>query len=82
MTLESLISAFQEGAGAEQIAERYPMVPLGDVFQILGYYLHHTSEGDEYLANRRQASEVARADSERRWDPEGVRARLLARKRG
>ncbi len=81
VTLDSLIGAFQEGATAEEIAESYPVVPRGDVFQILGYYLHHTSEVDEYLARRRLASETARAENERRWNPEGVRARLLARKR-
>lgn len=80
VTLETLIGAFQEGATAEEIAQQYPSVPLADVYSVIGYYLHHRSEIEAYLARRRQEHERTRLDNERRFDPEGVRARLLARR--
>jgi uncharacterized protein (DUF433 family) len=82
VTLETLIGAFQDGATAEEIAQQYPSVSLGDVYQVIGYYLHHRVEVDGYLAECQQASEAVREQNERRWNPEGVRARLLARRPG
>jgi uncharacterized protein (DUF433 family) len=79
VTLDTLVEAFQEGATAEEIAQQYPSVPLADVYSIIGYYLHHRSEIEAYLARRRQAHERIRLDNEQRFDPEGIRARLLAR---
>lgn len=78
--LETLIDAFQNGATAEEIAQQYPSLSLADVYSIIGYYLHHRSEIEAYLARRRQIAERVRLENERRFDPEGIRARLLARR--
>lgn len=79
VTLDTLVAAYLDGADAEEIADQYPAVPLADVHVILAAYLRHRSEIDAYLTRRREAAEAVRAENERRFDPSGVRQRLLAR---
>ena len=54
VTLDTVLSAFSEGATAEEIAQRYPSISLADVYQVIGYGLRHSSELEPYLARRRQ----------------------------
>jgi uncharacterized protein (DUF433 family) len=51
-TLETVLSAFAEGATAEQIAQRYPSISLADAYQVIGYCLRHASELEPYLERR------------------------------
>jgi uncharacterized protein (DUF433 family) len=80
VTLETLLAAFNEGATAEEIAQQYPSISLSDVYQVIGYYLRHSSELEPYLAKRRQAVCEAKASNESRWPSDGIRDRLLARR--
>ena len=80
VTLDSIVTAFQNGATPEEIAQQYPSVPLGDVYQVIGYFLRHKEEINAYLRRRRQDAEAVKADNEQRWSPDGVRDRLLARR--
>jgi uncharacterized protein (DUF433 family) len=82
ITLETVIAAFQEGATPEEIVQQYPTLNLGDVYYLLGYYLRHTSEVDAYLQQRKARAQSLRRENEQRFDPEGVRDRLLARRSG
>lgn len=82
VTLDTLIQAFQEGATAEEIALQYPTVPLADIYSVIGYYLRRQAEMEAYLARRRQAAEQVRQQNEARFNPVGIRARLLARRTG
>lgn len=79
VSLDTLVAAYLEGADAEEIAERYPAVSLADIHMILAAYLRHRTEIDAYLTGRRTAAEAVRAENEHRFEPAGVRARLLAR---
>jgi uncharacterized protein (DUF433 family) len=81
VTLDTVVDAFRDGATAESIAEQYPSLTLADVYTILGYYLGHQAELDQYLQRRRQAAEQARQENEARFSPLGVRDRLLARRK-
>jgi uncharacterized protein (DUF433 family) len=82
VSLDTLVAAFQEGATAEEIAQQYPSLSLGDVYAAISYYLNHPSEVNDYLRERqRQAAEI-RLQNEHRFDPEGIRDRLLARQAG
>ncbi|MEW5717147.1 MAG: DUF433 domain-containing protein [Chloroflexota bacterium] len=82
VTLDTIVSAFEEGATAEEIAQQYSSLNLADVYAVIGYYLQNRAEVGQYLRERqRQASDV-RAQNEARFNPEGVRARLLARRTG
>lgn len=79
VTLDTIVQAFANGATAEEIAQRYPSVPLADIYYVLGYYLRRAEEVEAYLLRRRQQAEQIRQQNETRFDPEGVRARLMAR---
>jgi uncharacterized protein (DUF433 family) len=79
VTLDTLVRAFTDGATAEEIAQQYPSVPLADVYQIIGYYLRRQSEVESYLSRRRQQADAIQKQNESRFDPVGIRDRLLAR---
>lgn len=79
VTLDTLIAAFSGGATAEEIAQQYPSLSLADVYYVIGYYLRRPSEVEAYLRQRKAQAEVVRKQNESRFDPEGIRDRLLAR---
>ena len=60
VTLETVLAAFAECATAEEIAQRYPSIPLADVYQVIGYWLRHSSELEPYVALLYSTSGVAR----------------------
>lgn len=80
VTLDTIIAAFSEGATAEEIAQQYPSLTLADVYAVIGYYLQRRTEVEDYLRQRRQVTEKIRRQNESRFEPVGVRARLLARR--
>lgn len=80
VTLDTLVEAYLQGEAAEAIAESYPAVPLADVYQVIGYYLRHKEEIDDYLRKRQAEAERIRMAVEARFPQEGIRARLLARR--
>ena len=80
VTLDTVVAAFSQGATAEEIAQRYPSLELADVYQVIGYYLRRPSEVEAYLEERRAHADAVRKENEARFDPRGVRDRLLARR--
>jgi len=80
VTLDTVLAAFADGATAEEIVQQYPSLHLADVYSVIGYYLRHTSEIDVYLQQRLEQREAIRQQNEARFDPHGVRDRLLARR--
>ena len=78
--LDTVIAAFVAGATAEEISQQFPSLALADVYQVIAYYLRRPSEVEAYLRARRAQSEAVRVSNEQRFDPVGVRARLLARR--
>jgi len=76
VTLDSVISLFEQGASAEEIALRYNVLDLHDVYATLSYYLGHRQEMKEYLDRARQASVGARRDAEQRSPAAQIRERL------
>jgi uncharacterized protein (DUF433 family) len=82
VTLDTLVAAYFAGATAETIADRYPTLALADIYSALGQYLRHRAEFDAYLARRRAEAAAVRRENEARFPPDGVRARLLARRPG
>ena len=79
VTLDTVISAFNEGATAEEIVHQYPSLTLADVYAVIGYYLRHRSEVDSYVRAREQQRSAVRRQNEQLFDPAGIRERLLAR---
>lgn len=78
--LETVLTAFSDGASPEQILLKYPSLNLTDIYGVIAYYLWHQREVDAYLTLRAHAIEESRQESEARFPPGGVRARLLARR--
>lgn len=43
VTLDIVISAFNRGATGEEIAQEFPVLQLPDIYQLIGYYLKHST---------------------------------------
>lgn len=82
VTLDSIIWEFKEGASAEEIVGAYPSLRLADVYAVIGHYLRHRSEVEDYLRQQEREAEEVRREIEARFDPRGIRERLLARRTG
>ena len=81
VTLDTIVGAFDAGATAEEIAQQYSSVPLADVYSVITYYLRHKSDVCAYLTQRGAEAGRVREEVERRFPSEGLRERLLARRR-
>ena len=79
VTLDTLVTAFLEGCTPEEIKEQYPSLQLADIYFVLGYYLRYQDEVHNYLAERQRQSDLIRQETEQRFNPVGIRDRLLAR---
>ncbi len=80
VALDTVVGAFSDGASAEDIVSMYPSLDLADVYAVIAYYLRRRADVDAYLRRREEAGAAARAENEARFDPQGVRDRLLARR--
>lgn len=80
VTLDTVVAVFNQGTTAEEIVYRYPSLNLADVYATIAFYLNHQPEVEVYLQQRQQQSQETRAVNQARFDPQGLRDRLLARK--
>ena len=76
VTLESVISLFEQGASAEEIGLRYEVLDLHDIYATLSYFLGHREETQAYLDRGRQRSLGAHRDAESRSPTVQIRERL------
>lgn len=81
VTLDTVVAAFEAGATAEEIVQQYPSVALADAYSVIAYYLRHQADVQTYLQRREREAVPIRAENERRFDPSGIRDRLIARRR-
>ncbi|MGO8689143.1 MAG: DUF433 domain-containing protein [Thermoguttaceae bacterium] len=80
VTLDTIVTAYQQGESPETIADQYPSVSLPDIFVVIGFYLRHRQEVETYLADQRQRADAVRREHEAACPQEGLRDRLLARR--
>ena len=80
VTLDTVVAAFEQGATAEEIAQQYPSLDLADVYSVISFYLRRRAEITDYLVKRQGQSQITRVENERRFDPHGIRDRLIARR--
>lgn len=80
VSLDSVIYAFDEGATPEEIAQAFPTLDLAAIYSVLGYYLQNRSEIEQYLERRKVERRELKKELEARFNPHGLRERLLARK--
>jgi uncharacterized protein (DUF433 family) len=81
VSLETVVFAFDAGATAEEIAQQYPSLLLADIYAVISYILVHRRDVDEYVRTRTARASALRAQAEQRAPRDGIRARLLARRR-
>jgi uncharacterized protein (DUF433 family) len=81
VTLETLVNVYHQGATAEAIAERFPTLTLADIYAVLGYYLRHRTEVDDYLRQQDREAEAARRHYEQRFGRSKTREQLAALRR-
>jgi uncharacterized protein (DUF433 family) len=81
VVLDVVIRAFHNGADPESIVHGFPTLALADVYAVIGYYLRHRREIDEYLQARWEDAQKLRQEIEaKQMDRAEVRAKLLARR--
>ncbi len=78
VTLDTIYAAFRQGETAEQIAHMFPTLALGDIYAVIAFILRHPAEVAEYERERERIGEAMRKGLETRFDPQGIRDRLLA----
>ena len=81
VSLESVVTAFDRGASAEEIVDSFPTLDLAAVYGTLAYVLTNRTAVDDYLSRRQAAVEALRAEVERRFPTNELRARLVSRHR-
>jgi len=80
VTLDSVVTAFSNGASAEEIVQQFPTLGLPDIYAVIAYYLGRQEEVERYLDSRREQAARIRADNETKSDQKGIRDRLMARR--
>jgi uncharacterized protein (DUF433 family) len=80
VTLDTVVAAFKEGATAEEIVYQYPSLDLADVYAVIAYYLQRRPQVEVYLRQRQEQADEVQKQNEARFDPHGIRERLLARR--
>jgi uncharacterized protein (DUF433 family) len=78
--LDTVIYAFNEGATPEEIAQNFPTLDLASIYAVVGYYLQNRPEVEQYLEQRKVQQEELKKELQARFNPHGLRERLLARK--
>jgi len=81
VTLNTVVAAFTDGATPEEIGAQYPSLDLADIYAVIAYYLRRREAVEAYLRERDEQRRAVRAENESRFDPHGVRDRLLARRK-
>ncbi len=80
VTLDIVVATSKEGASAEEIVSQYPSLSLAEVYAVIGYYLQRQPEVEAYLNERQQLTNQIRQQNEARFNQQGIRERLLARR--
>ena len=57
LKLDMLVHCFQVGDTLEEIHEGYPWVNIAQIKAIIGWYLDHKAEADEYLREEEEEAE-------------------------
>lgn len=81
VTLDTVIATFLDGATAEEIVQKYPTLDLADVYSVIGYFLRNRVEVEAYLEKGREQAQKIRQQNEAKFNPQGIRERLLARRK-
>ncbi len=79
--IDIIIGQFKHGATPRQIVDDYDVLNLGDVYAVIGYYLHNKADVEAYLIHQQHERDQAKQQAIERFQLTGIRERLLARQR-
>lgn len=75
--LELVIRAFKNGATPETIVQRYSTTNLADVYGVIGYYLNHKEDIENYLLEREEkAKEIQKKIEHSQGNLREIQSRL------
>jgi uncharacterized protein (DUF433 family) len=60
VSLESVVHHYEQGASAEEIVLRFPVLRLADVHSCLAYYLNHQEQIQQYMTRQQQRADELR----------------------
>lgn len=79
--LERIVECHRAGYTPEDIVESFDVLKLSDVYLVLGYYLDHTDEVEEYIRQQeKDAEEIRKMIEASQPARPGFKEELLARK--
>jgi len=81
VTLETLVSAFNNGSTAEEIVYQFPVLNLADVYAVITYYLRNRDIVEKYINNRTRLAEQFEQRNQKNKNMNDIRKRLLARQK-
>ena len=81
VALESVVYHFNLGASAEEIAQKFPVLRLSEVYGAIAYFLENRKEVEEYIRNEERETEGVIAEIQSRFGREMAefRERILSR---
>jgi len=79
VTLETVVSAYETGATAEEVALEFSAVTLAQVYGVIAYYLQHKKDLEPYFTARQKAVAQALTDIAQHQAVSHIRERLLVR---
>jgi len=79
--LERVVRCYLDGYTPETIVDAYDTLRLADVYAVIGYYLDHREEVQDYMRQQEELAEEIRRKIEALQPPRpGLREELLARR--
>src|SRR6266496_4097086 len=79
--IDTVIGAYEDGETPEEIVHHYSSLNVADVYAVISYYLRHRPVVETYLEQRRERAAEIRRENEARFPSQGLRERLLARRK-
>ena len=79
--LDTVINCFHLGYSPEEMIQQFPTLNLVDVYAAISIYLHNRESLDAYLEARRKEGEQLQQEIMRQPHMQGIRERLLARRK-
>ena len=79
VALETLVGAFDAGATAEEIAVRFDVLSLADIYAVIGFCLRHPADVASYMAEREHAAAAMREALGGKLSGGEIRKRLAGR---
>ena len=80
VSLDSVLAAYNDGAGADEINQRFPSLTLAEIYAALGFYHQNLEDVDAYLERTLTEEDWLQAEAEQRFPKDEVRDRILARR--